>query len=160
MNSPSRDLYLEGTNRRQFLKGLAMLAIAVGAAMAAGAVTTGGFLRSGVEAAEIDVTLPGRFGRMFRGLPPFAPATDAVRAALMELGRPGGLLDARDDLDAGSGASNDNNPNSSVQTAGATFMGQFLDHDITFDRRSPLGKPRPPITVPNARTPAFDLDSV
>jgi hypothetical protein len=39
-------------------------------------------------------------------------------------------------------------------------MGQFLDHDITFDRKSPLGKPRPPITVPNARTPAFDLDSV
>jgi Animal haem peroxidase len=39
-------------------------------------------------------------------------------------------------------------------------MGQFLDHDITFDRRSRLGKPRPPITVPNARTPAFDLDAV
>src|SRR5262249_28260247 len=41
-----------------------------------------------------------------------------------------------------------------------TFMGQFLDHDITFDRTSPLGKPRAPMTVPNARTPAFDLDAV
>jgi len=39
-------------------------------------------------------------------------------------------------------------------------MGQFLDHDITFAQKSPLGKPRPPITVPNARTPAFDLDAV
>jgi hypothetical protein len=37
---------------------------------------------------------------MFPGLPPFAPANDAIRAALMELGKPGGLLDAQDDLTA------------------------------------------------------------
>jgi hypothetical protein len=48
-----------------------------------------------------DPALTGNFGRMFRNLPPFAPPTDAVRDALMELGRPGGVMDANDDLAAG-----------------------------------------------------------
>ena len=38
---------------------------------------------------------PERFGRIFR-LRPFAQASPAVEAALRELGRPGGLLDAAD----------------------------------------------------------------
>ena len=128
--------------------------------------TVGGFLDSGAQAASLDVSLPDRFGRMFPELPPFAPATDAIRAALRELGKPGGLLDAHDKLAAGpralivEPALSDNNPNHPTHTAGTTFMGQFLAHDITFDRKSPLGKPRPPITAPNASTPAFDLDSV
>src|SRR6187200_2639987 len=48
-----------------------------------------------------DPALTGNFGRMFRNLPPFAPPTDAVRDALMELGSPGGIMDANDDLAAG-----------------------------------------------------------
>src|SRR6266480_735424 len=36
-----------------------------------------------------DPALTGHFGRMFH-LPKFAPPTNAVRDALMELGRPGG----------------------------------------------------------------------
>src|SRR5207247_4702702 len=48
-----------------------------------------------------DPALTGHFGRMFRNLPPFAPPTNAVRDALMELGRPGGIMDANDDLAAG-----------------------------------------------------------
>src|SRR5204863_8240096 len=44
-----------------------------------------------------DVTVSGSFGRMFRNLPPFAPPTNAVRDALMQLGSLGGLLDANDD---------------------------------------------------------------
>src|SRR5690349_17342518 len=44
---------------------------------------------------------PTHFGRLFPGLEPFAPAGDELRAALLELGRPGGLLDADDDLAAG-----------------------------------------------------------
>ena len=48
--------------------------------------------------------LTGNFGRMFRNLPPFAPPTDAVREALMQLGRPGGIMDANDDPAAGPAA--------------------------------------------------------
>src|SRR5438093_1049718 len=40
------------------------------------------------------------------------------------------------------------------------FIGQFLDHDMTFDQRSRLGFPTQPIISQNARTPIFDLDSV
>jgi hypothetical protein len=45
-------------------------------------------------------------------------------------------------------------------TAGTTFLGQFLDHDMTFDASSPLGVPTPPESTQNVRTPSFDLDSV
>ena len=94
-----------------------------------------------------DPALTGHFGRMFRNLPPFAPPTNAVRDALMELGSPGGIMDANDDLAAGPVALitdpnlqliNRNNP---TDTAGVTFFGQFLDHDMTFDQRSPTRIP-------------------
>ncbi len=155
----------EGASGPQVLKSLDRLVV-VAAAIMAVTVMVGGFLGREVKAELIDNTLPGRFGRMFQNLPPFAPANNAVRAALMELGRPGGLLDAKDDLTAGPvaliinpGLSLDN-PNNPTHTAGTTFMGQFLDHDMTFDTTSRLGRPTDPVTAPNARNPAFDLDSV
>ena len=40
-----------------------------------------------------------RFGRMFPRLAPFAPASPGLTQALIELGRPGGILDANDPLD-------------------------------------------------------------
>src|SRR5258708_13407753 len=43
----------------------------------------------------------GLFGRMLPGLPPFAEASDTVRAALLEVGMRGGIMDADDDLAAG-----------------------------------------------------------
>jgi hypothetical protein len=117
------------------------------------------------NAAQTDTTLPGDFGRMFR-LPPFAPPTDRVRNALLELGEPGGIMDARDDLAAGPVALiadpsfSLRNKNSSNHTAGLTFLGQFLDHDMTFDPRSRLGFPTQPVRSLNGRSPFFDLDSV
>ena len=45
-------------------------------------------------------------------------------------------------------------------TAGSTFVGQFTDHDITFDQTSQLGVPQNPLISLNTRTPALDLDSV
>ena len=41
-----------------------------------------------------------------------------------------------------------------------TFVGQFIDHDMTFDAASRLGMPTDPADARNGRTPAFDLDSV
>jgi hypothetical protein len=107
-----------------------------------------------------------QFTRMFVGLPPaFLPSPQA-EAALMELGKPGGLLDAKDALAQGpvrlitDPALSANNPNNPLHTAGTTFVGQFLDHDMTFDTSSRLGYPTPPRGTENVRTPAFDLDSV
>ena len=82
------------------------------------------------------------------------------------LGAPGGPLDANDDLskgpkllitDLGLSANNPNNP---THTAGTTFLGQFIDHDITFDTASVMGVPTDPGSSPNGRTPSLDLDSV
>jgi hypothetical protein len=107
-----------------------------------------------------------RFGRMFPGLRPFADPSDRLRSALLEIGKAGGILDAGDALDRGPvaliaepalSATNANNP---AHPAGTTFMGQFMDHDMTFDLTSRLGRPALPLGSPNARTPAFDLDSV
>jgi hypothetical protein len=108
---------------------------------------------------------PGRFGRMFQ-LPAFAEPSEALTAALADIGRPGGLMDAKDDLSKGPvalitdqslQAVNRDNP---TQTAGTTFLGQFIDHDITLDQGSALGQPTEPTTSRNNRTPALDLDSV
>jgi len=84
----------------------------------------------------------------------------------MDIGRPGpgSIMDADDDLSLGPlgliltpGPVNVDNL---TQTAGSTFMGQFMDHDMTFDTASRLGVPTQPHKSPNARTPRFDLDSV
>src|SRR3954454_5956645 len=40
----------------------------------------------------------GRFGRIFPTLPPSAADTPTIRQALVEVGQPGGILDAQDDL--------------------------------------------------------------
>ena len=129
----------------------------------------GGRLGPGVPADS------GLFGRIFPGLPPFADATDTVRAALLEVGMQGGIMDAGDDLAAGpknlivDPAVNGNptaanpygtNPDNPTMTAGSTFVGQFTDHDITFDQTSILGVTANPLASPNTRTPALDLDSV
>jgi hypothetical protein len=52
------------------------------------------------------------------------------------------------------------NPDNPTMTAGSTFVGQFVDHDITFDQTSTLGVPQNPLISRNTRTPALDLDSV
>jgi hypothetical protein len=74
----------------------------------------------------------GRFGRLFPWLPPFAPDSSLLRERLMELGRPGGLLDARDPPPPASPLTpNPRNRDNPDQTAGVTFLGQFVDHDVT-----------------------------
>ena len=44
--------------------------------------------------------------------------------------------------------------------AGMTFLGQFIDHDITLDATSSIGTRIDPRSIRNVRTPALDLDCV
>jgi hypothetical protein len=107
----------------------------------------------------------GRFGRLFPTLPPFAADTPLLRDALSELGAKGGPMDAGDDLsdpitlitDPAKSAGNPNNP---TMTAGFTFLGQFVDHDMTFDPTSSLARQQDPEAIRNFRIPALDLDNV
>lgn len=88
----------------------------------------------------------GRFGRLFPTLPPFAEDTPMVRSALVALGAKGGPMDAGDDLSSAialvaNPALSADNPNNPAMTAGMTFFGQFVDHDMTF---RPDLQPGPP----------------
>ena len=135
---------------------------------AAGAVAGPSLLADQVAAAAQGghAAVPNHFGRLFPTLPAFAKPSPSLHAALLELGRPGGLLDAGDDLSAGpvrlitDPALSRNNPNNPAQTAGTTFLGQFIDHDVTFDASSRLGVRTDPAATRNFRSPALDLDSV
>ncbi len=107
----------------------------------------------------------GRFGRLFPTLPPFAADTPLIRDALTELGAPGGIMDAGDDLSdpitlITDPAKSLHNPNNPTMTAGFTFLGQFVDHDMTFDPTSSLARRQDPESIRNFRIPALDLDSV
>src|SRR5262249_33226265 len=44
--------------------------------------------------------------------------------------------------------------------AGFTYLGQFIDHDLTFDPTSKLQRDNDPDGLQNFRTPRFDLDSI
>ena len=143
-------------DRRNFIKS----SLAASAAVTVG----GGFANIGSVFAQ--GRNPNRFGRMFPRLRPFATANPQVRAALLQMGRAGGMMDAKDDLTKSPAelitnlALSANNPNNPNHTAGTTFMGQFLDHDMTFDQTSRLGIPTEPRRSPNARNPTLQLDSV
>lgn len=143
----------------------------VGAGMVGTAVALRIDMLLGIEAEAAPLSsglpeFPGAFGRLFPSLEPFAPATGALRAALADIGKPEGLMDAKDDLTQTPAALitnpalSVNNPDNVTHTAGTHFVGQFMDHDITFDATSPLGQPTDPTTSRNSRTAAFDLDSV
>ncbi len=109
----------------------------------------------------------GRFGRLFPWLPPFANDTEAVRKNLRALGEKGGPMDPLDnpnDPDPVPGNLEKNKDNvekgKPVITAGVTFLGQFLDHDMTFDPTSSLERQQDPESIENFRTPLLELDSV
>lgn len=88
---------------------------------------------------------PGRFGRMFGDLPPL----DVPDDALEELGAA-----MTEQTSFGDGDDNSRTP------AGYTYLGQFIDHDITFDTTSLAEQPRDPQAVFNFRTPQLELDSL
>jgi hypothetical protein len=141
------------------------------AGLGAGAVATSGaagLIQPGAARAEDPPRgSPINFGRMFSDrLPSFADPTSSVISALRTVGRRGGIMDANDNLAAGPvnlivdltlSARNQNND---THTAGTTFLGQFLDHDVTFDAVSALGVPTEPERTRNARVPTLDLDAV
>jgi hypothetical protein len=98
--------------------------------------------------------LQGRFGRMFRSLPPadFGMDDAASMAALMALGA--AMVSTPDAPKDGPDAEESGIP------AIYTYFGQFIDHDLTFDPASFLQKQDDPDALVDYRTPAFDLDNI
>ena len=93
----------------------------------------------------------GRFGRMFRTLP---PAT-FDETMLYGLAR---RMTAKPDKPT-SEDKQDPEENSGI-SAGYTYLGQFIDHDLSFDPASSLTQQDDPEALTDYRTPRFDLDSL
>jgi Animal haem peroxidase len=105
----------------------------------------GGAPPRGLMAVPKSRLFEGRFGRMFRNLPIPRPPRDALIAlgnAMPEERRPPAA------------AENPRIP------AAYTYLGQFVDHDITFDPASKLQRLNDPDALTNFRTPRYDLDSL
>jgi hypothetical protein len=150
-----------GVSRRRFLAGIGIGATGVATSRPAEALAQVVSEAAGGTARAADT-----FGRIF-SLQPFADFNaPSLRSALSAMGQRGGVLDAQDPLDVGpvrlitEPALSPGNQDNPANTAGVTFLGQFLDHDMTFDETSQLGVPLDPLQAPNTRTPDLDLDSV
>jgi hypothetical protein len=141
-------------SRRGFLAGVAGLsagavvgrASAVAQAEAAGGLhgvpLRGMYLTSKNRLAE------GRFGTMFKRLPAFAPRDDLLVGLAQSMVEDQTVPD-------------DTHLNTSPRLfAGFTFIGQFIDHDITFDNTPLAQQQADPDATVNFRTPRYDLDSV
>jgi hypothetical protein len=85
----------------------------------------------------------GRYGRMFRTLPAFAPPDAALTALAAAMADPSGPEGDNPDI-----------------PSGYTYLGQFVDHDMTFDPVSSLDRVNDPDALTSFRTPRFDLDSI
>src|ERR1700733_620232 len=103
----------------------------------------------------------GRFGRMFRSLPKasFGRTDDDNVQNLTSLGfqiqpTKSGMSALFDPPTDGPDAEESGIP------ALYTYLGQFIDHDITFDPVSQLTKSQDPDGLVDFRTPALDLDNV
>ena len=101
----------------------------------------GGTVPRGLRTAEAAEGSGGRFGRMFPDLRAVALDHRAIDALVRILRRP--------DV-----------PENHGVPAGYTYVGQFVDHDITFDPSSLQQKDDDPAAHVNFRTPRLDLDSV
>jgi hypothetical protein len=95
----------------------------------------------------------GRFGRMFRSLPVFSHDEQQLRALA------GRMVSAAEDEPTPEGEVDEEETTKPIP-AGFTYLGQFIDHDLTFDPVSLLDRQNDPDALTNFRTPRFDLDSV
>src|SRR4051812_17400243 len=150
---PDRRPYERPFSRRGFLAGAAGLS--AGAMLgrtppAAYAVGPEGGLHGvplrGMNLTTKDRLAEGRFGAMFKKLPAFAPRDDL----LVDLAQTMVENDTGDEF-------LNTNPR---LFAGFTFIGQFIDHDITFDNTPLALQQADPDATVNFRTPRYDLDSV
>src|SRR3954470_2818845 len=125
----------------------------------------------GLESTAQSSIQTAKFGRMFRWLEPAqSPKGEKeereVEALLEQLA---GLMvtaefgenikkgDLTPDAPIDTAEPSDENPEI---PAGYTYLGQFIDHDITFDPASSLQQQNDPDALEDFRTPRFDLDSL
>jgi Animal haem peroxidase len=124
-----------------------------------------GVAQRGLVSTPESSTRDGRFGRMFRTLPALqlpeatgeAMLTALADAMATDPEEP--IAREREIVTQGNPKAGDDEENAAIPS-GYTYVGQFIDHDITFDPLSSLQTANDPNALRNFRTPALDLDSV
>jgi hypothetical protein len=106
-----------------------------------------GLARHGIPGLRGQVEEGARYGYMFSRLAQERRRTEVLPDAFSALAS--AMIEAPGSFD----------PNTKVP-AGYTYFGQFVDHDLTFDPTSTLGRRNEPQELPDFRTPRFDLDSL
>jgi hypothetical protein len=116
-----------------------------------------GMPQRGLGALTSSPSTQGRYGRMFRQLPPavFGSSDAQVVANLSELAAR--IIQPTEAEQAPETVDPDENPRI---PAGYTYLGQFIDHDLTFDPVSSLQRQNDPDALLDFRTPRFDLDNL
>ena len=117
------------------------------------AFTKHGILR-GMDAASKSNTSEGRFGRMFRTLQKADFSPDVLKTLGDKMVSEADSVPTPEDANP-----RDDEENTGI-FAGYTYLGQFIDHDITFDPASSLMKQNDPDALEDFRTPRFDLDNI
>jgi hypothetical protein len=154
--SSGRGWYHSPSSRRGFLAGAAALTAGalVGARLPLGAragAAEAGVAMHGAELRGMFLTskdrlAEGRFGTMFKKLPAYSPPDDLLDNLASKMVEPD-----TSDVFLTTGPR---------LFAGFTFIGQFLDHDITLDTTPLDQQAADPDATVNFRTPRYDLDSV
>ena len=85
----------------------------------------------------------GRFGVMFKNADAFAPPDDLLSQLAGAMSESAGVPFDNPDI-----------------PAGFTFLGQFIDHDMTLDRTPLPEQQADPLALTNFDTPSFDLGSL
>lgn len=113
-----------------------------------------GYLLRGFESTLRSPMFEGRFGRMFHFLPParYGLTPDQSIANLTKLAT--SMVSEFDAPKDGPDGEESGIP------ALYTYLGQFIDHDLTFDPASSLQKQNDPDALVDFRNPSFDLDNV
>ena len=113
----------------------------------------------GIEGVGRSPRFEGRFGRMFRTLAPARfDEKDLKSLAAAMVAEAEDPPTSEDQIDAEENVGKD--PKHPAISAGYTYLGQFIDHDLTFDPASSLQKQNDPDALVDFRTPRFDLDCV
>ncbi len=176
-----------GFNRRLFLKGTAAVSLGTAASASLGTAVSGPWMvpaaaaepapmpPHGAELRGMDLVVEspnseGRFGFMFKDQPPFRPSDDLLKHLGQEMEEQPVKGDPHIDPVTGQPGTpatvgnNENdafneNPNPKL-TSGFTFVGQFVDHDITFDTTPIDQQEEDPDATTNFRVPRYDLDAL
>jgi hypothetical protein len=114
----------------------------------------------GLENVPRSSSFEGKFGRMFRTLTPAVFSEQALKA----LAEAHMIAEQEEDSTPETEADDEENAGpdrtSPAISAGYTYWGQFIDHDLTFDPASSLQKENDPDGLVDFRSPRFDLDNI